>query len=82
MESGLDLAFWIILWLPKEGRYVALKKSLILGHLDGSVIERLPLAQVVILGSWDQVPHQAPRREPASLSAYVSAFLSVSLMNK
>ena len=52
------------------------------GHLGGSVVERLPLAQVMILGSWDQVPHRAPHREPASPSAYVSASLSVSLMNK
>ena len=43
--------------------------------------ECLPLARLVILGSWDQVPHEAPHREPASPSAYVSA-LSVSLMNK
>ena len=41
-----------------------------------------PSAQGVILGSWDQVPHQAPRMEPAFPSAYVSASLSVSLMNK
>ena len=52
------------------------------GHLGGSVVEGLPLAQVVILRSWDQVPHWAPLREPASLSAYVSASLSVSLMNR
>ena len=50
------------------------------GPLGGSVVERLPLAQVMIPGSWDQVPLQAPQREPASPSAYVSA--SVSLMNK
>ena len=25
----------------------------LLGHLGGSVVESLPLAQVVILGSWD-----------------------------
>ena len=53
-----------------------------MGHLGGSVVEHLPLAQVVILGSWDQVPHGAPHREPASPSAYGSASLSVSLMNK
>ena len=51
-------------------------------HLDGSVVEHLPLAQVVIPGSWDEVPHQAPHREPASPSACVSASLSLSLMNK
>ena len=39
------------------------------GLLSGSVVERLPLAQIVILGFWDRVPHQAPRREPASASA-------------
>ena len=42
--------------------------------LGGSVVERLPLAQVMIPGSWDPVPHEAPCGEPASLS--------VSLMNK
>ena len=52
------------------------------GHLGGSVVEHLPSAQVVILWSWDQVLRQAPHKEPASPSAYVSASLSVSLMNK
>ena len=33
-------------------------------------------------GSWDQVPHQAPYGEPASPFAYISASISVSLMNK
>ena len=51
-------------------------------HLGGSVVECLPLAQGMIPGSWDGVPHQAPCMEPASPSAYVSASLSVSLMNK
>ena len=31
-----------------------------LGHLGGSVIKRLPLAQVMISRSWDRAPHQAP----------------------
>ena len=31
------------------------------GHLGGSVVEHLSLAQGMILGSWDGVPHQAPR---------------------
>ena len=45
------------------------------------MVEHLPLAQVVILESWDQVPH---RRwgGGGTPSAYVSASLSVSLMNK
>ena len=53
-----------------------------MGQLSGSVVEHLPSAQVVIPESWDQVPHWAPRGEPASPSAYVSASLSGSLMNK
>ena len=52
--------------------------SHILGHLGGSVIERLPLAQVMIPESWDQIPYQAPQRKPASPSAYIPASLSVS----
>ena len=51
----------------------------ILRTLDGSAVEHLPLAQVVILGSWDQVPHCASCMEPASPSACVSASLSLSL---
>ena len=39
------------------------------------------LAQGVILEFWDQVPHQGPCMEPASPSAYVSASLSLFLMN-
>ena len=48
------------------------------GHLGGSVVEHLPSAQIVILGSWDGVP------EGSLLSpyAYVSASLCVSLINK
>ena len=49
------------------------------GLLGGSVIDHLPSVQGVILESWDQVPHQAPHRELASPSAYVSASLSLSL---
>ena len=59
--------------------YLTTLKLQIQGHPGGSVVERLPLAQVLILGSWDGVPHGAPCREPASPSAYVSAFLCVSL---
>ena len=52
------------------------------GHLGGSVVEHLPLAQGMMLKSWDAVPLPAPLREPASPSAYVSASLCVSPMNK
>ena len=52
------------------------------GHLGDSVVERLPLAQVMVLESQNQVLHQPPCRETASPSAYVFASLSVSLMNK
>ena len=46
------------------------------------MVEYMPLAQVVILGSWDRVLHQAPCGEYASPSSYVSTFLCVFLMNK
>ena len=62
----------------RKGRRIVIQKGL----LGGSAIEHLPLAQVVIPGSWDQVLHQDPHGEPASPSAYVSASLSVLLMNK
>ena len=48
------------------------------GRLGGSLVEHLPSAEVVIPGSRDQVPPQAPRREPASSSACVSASVCVS----
>ena len=49
-----------------------------IGHLGDSVGEHLPLAQVVILGSWDRVPHRASHGEPPSPSAYVSVSFSLS----
>ena len=49
----------------------------IMGCLGGSVVEHLPLAQVMIPGSWDQVPYHVPHRESASPSAYASASLSL-----
>ena len=56
---------------------------MVLGSPGGSVqVERPPLAQGVILVYWDQVPHWAPHREPASLYMCMSLPLSVSLMNK
>ena len=32
------------------------------GHLGGSVVEPLPLAQVAIPGSWNQVPEKASHK--------------------
>ena len=52
------------------------------GHLSGSVVELLPLAQGVIPGSWDGVQHWVPHGEPASPSAYVSASLSLSVCHE
>ena len=57
-----------------------MEKYLLPGRVGGSVVERLPLAQVVTPESWDQVLHWTPCMEPASPS--VSLPLSVSLMNK
>ena len=59
---------WHEEWIRKGGFW---------GRLGGSVVERLPLAQIMIPGSWDQVLHQAFCRKPASPSAYVSASLCV-----
>ena len=76
-RKGLD-------WMPKQygETSVSLRTRKAWEYLGGSVVERLPLPQVVIPASWDRVPRQAPYREPASPSAYVSAFLSVSLLDK
>ena len=60
----------------------ALKKPSVLGCLGDSVVEHLPLAQVMIPGSCGQVPPWASCVEPASPSACVSAFLYVPLMNE
>ena len=59
-----------------------LVKFHVVRHPGGSVVEHLPLAQVMIPGSWDRVPCRAPFEEPASPFACVSASLCVSLMNK
>ena len=54
-------------------------KTNILGRPGGSGVERLSLAQGMILGSQDQIPHQAPCMEPASPSACISLSLSFCL---
>ena len=51
---------------------------MIMGCLGGSVVEHLPLAQVMILKSQDPVLHRGPCKEPASSSAFASASLYVS----
>ena len=60
-------------------RYNTVKTANVLEHLSDSVVRRLPSAQVMIPGSWNRVPHQAPSMKPASPSAYVSASLSLSV---
>ena len=46
------------------------------------MVERLPLAQVVIPRSWDGVPHLAPLREPALPLPVSLPLSSMSFMNK
>ena len=48
------------------------------GHLGDSVVEHLPWAQVMILGFWDRVLHQAPCWEPASPSVSLPLSLGLS----
>ena len=46
------------------------------------MVEHLPSAQGVILGSQDRVPHHPPFGEPASPSAYVSASASLCISHE
>ena len=78
---------YIIMGKHQENQISNLSKVLLVFFLHKSAFKgtpgwlsggHLPSAQGVILGSWDQVPHQAPHREPASPSACVSASLCVS----
>ena len=52
------------------------------GTSGGSVVEHLPSAQGVNLGSQDPVPHRPPLGEPASPSAYVSASASLCISHE
>ena len=47
-------------------------------HLGGSMVERLPSAQVMILGSWDWARIRLPAGACFSFWAYVSASLCLS----
>ena len=49
------------------------------GTPGGSVVELLPSAQGVILGSWDRVPHGAPGAWSLLLPLPVSLLLSLCL---
>ena len=51
------------------------------GRLGGSAVEHLPLAQGMIPGFWDRVPHPVPHRN-LLLPLPLSLPLSVSFMNK
>ena len=59
-------------WLPEIPTEPSVE-----GHLGGSVVERLPSAQGLILGSQHRVPQQGLPGEPASPSVYVSASVCV-----
>ena len=76
---GSEVAITLLFFLSFK---ILFEFKLVQWCLGGSVVECLPLAQAVIPGSWNWVLYQAPRRESASPSAHVSAYLSVSLMNK
>ena len=59
------------------GSHQAHMKGTHKGLLGGLVLEHLPLAQIMMPGSWDRVPHRAPHKEPASPLACVSVSLSL-----
>ena len=71
--------FWIIYTQKVEWKYARYIRDQYQGRLGGSVIEHLPLAQGMILWSWDQVPYWAPCMKPASPSACVYTFLFLSV---
>ena len=78
------LSFLFVGWLValKQQKQVLanlIKSDLLWGTwVGGSVLELLPLTQVMIPGFQDRVPHLAPHSQPASPSPYVSASLCVS----
>ena len=52
------------------GIFLLVLKIIVVGHLGGSVVECLLLAQVVIPESWDRILHWVLCSRPASPSAY------------
>ena len=72
--SVILISFWAILLV--FGMFIL--KITDLACLGGSVVKRLPLAQVVISGSRDWVSHLAPCEEPTSPSTYIFASFCVS----
>ena len=66
---------------PFSGQYTSRELGKIYlswGHLGSSVVEHVPLAQVMILGSWNQVLHQAPAGSLLLLCLCLCLSLSVS----
>ena len=70
--------------VPKSGKtnYVYFESLEYFGHLGGSVVEHLLLAQGMIQASWDQVPHRVPYGGTCFSFCLCPAFHSVSLRNK
>ena len=64
----------MVLWEASNSGCCSNNTTSLARRLRGTVVEHLPSAQGVILEFWDRVLHQALCMEPASLSAYVSAF--------
>ena len=78
LHSATHLLIYVLCLLLVSSPLL-LKNPLFGGSPGGSVGEHLPSTQGVIPGSWDQVPHRAPCREPASPSSCLSLSLSLSL---
>ena len=69
------------MWMTDNRLVSVIYKKHLQGHLVAQWLS-ICLSSTFILGSWDQVPHWVPGREPASPSDYVSDSLCVSFANK
>ena len=56
-----------------------LLRLVLMGHLSGSVVEPLPSAHVMVPGSWDGVPRQAPCSSESLLLHLLLPLLILSL---